>query len=87
MAKFLRAILIELWLFQDKPTKLYKENSAATMMANVKRPTERSPHVDIQQFAQHEWVQNKYALLEHVRVTPNPSDALMKALGWILHHQ
>jgi hypothetical protein len=32
-------------------------------------------------------VQNNDVLLEHVRGTINPSDALTKALGWILHHR
>jgi hypothetical protein len=87
MAKFLRAILIELGLLQDEPTKLFEDNAAAIMMANAKRPTERSRHVDIQHFALQEWVQKKEVVLEHVRGTLNPSDALTKALGWILHHR
>jgi hypothetical protein len=57
------------------------------MMANAKRPTERSRHVDIQNFALQKWVQKNDVLLEHVRGTINPSDALTKALGWILHHR
>jgi hypothetical protein len=57
------------------------------MMANAKRPTERSRHVDIQYFALQQWVQNNDVLLEHVGGAINPSDALTKALGWILHHR
>jgi hypothetical protein len=85
MAKFLRWILIELGLPQSDATRLYKDNAATIMMANAKRPTERSRHVDIQNVALQQWVQNNDALLKHVNGTINPSDAMTKALGWILH--
>jgi hypothetical protein len=86
IAKFLRWILIELGLPQSEATRLYEDNAATIMMADTKRPTERSRHVDMQQFTLQQWVQNKIAILEHVRGTLNPSDALTKALGWILRH-
>jgi hypothetical protein len=87
MAKLLRWILIELGLPQSTATRLCEDNAAAIMMANAKRPTERSRHVDIQHFALQKWVQNNDVLLEHAHGTINPSDALTKALGWILHHR
>jgi hypothetical protein len=87
MAKFLCAIMIELGLLQDELTKLYEDNAAAIMMANAKRPTERSWHIDIQHFALQEWVQKREGVLEHVRGILNPADALIKPLGWILHHR
>jgi hypothetical protein len=86
MAKFLRWVLIELGLPQSTSTRLYEDNAAAIIMANAKRCTERSLHVDIQHFALQQGVQNNDVLLEHVCGTINPSDALTKALGWILHH-
>jgi hypothetical protein len=81
MAKFLRWILIELGLPQSDATRLYEDNSAAIMVANAKRPTERSRHVDNQHFALQQWVQNNDVLLEHVRGTINPYDAMTKAIG------
>jgi hypothetical protein len=86
MAKFLRWILIELRLPQSEATRLYEGNDVAIMMENAKWPTERSRHIDIQQFALQQWVQNNDVILENIRGTLNPSDALAKALGWILHH-
>jgi hypothetical protein len=87
MAKFLRWILIELGLPQPDATHHYEDNAASIMMANAKRPTERSRHVDIQHFVLQQWFQNNDVLLEHVRGTINPSDALTKALGWILQNR
>jgi hypothetical protein len=63
MAKFLWWILIELGLPQSDATRLYEDNAAAIMMANAKRPTERSHHVDIQRFVLQQWVQNNDVLL------------------------
>lgn len=87
VAKYLRAVLNELGLHQEDATDIYEDNAAAIMMANARRPTERSRHIDIQNFALQEWVQNKDVILKHVRGVLNPSDALTKATGWILHHR
>jgi hypothetical protein len=87
MAKFLRWILIELGLPQSTATRLYENNDAAVVMANAKRPTERSRHVDIKHFALQQLVHNNDVLLEHVRGAITPSEALAKALEWILHHR
>jgi hypothetical protein len=51
------------------------------MTANARRPTECSRHIDIQNFALQERVQNGDEILKHVQGTINPSDALTKAFG------
>ena len=66
---------------------MYGDNQAAIMMANAKKPTERSRHIDIQYFALQEWKQRGIVLLDHIAGTVNPSDALTKALGWVLHRR
>ncbi len=86
-AKYLRSILLELGIPQDGPTILHEDNAAAIMMANAKKPTERSRHIDIQHFALQEWVAAKEVLLSHIPGTLNPADAFTKPLGWVLHHR
>ena len=81
------SILDELGIKQDGPTMMYGDNQAAIMMANAKKPTERSRHIDIQYFALQEWKQRGIVLLDHIAGTVNPSDALTKALGWVLHRR
>jgi hypothetical protein len=56
-------------------------------MANARRPTDRSRHIDIQNFALQDWVRQGGVLLEHIRGNINPADAMTKALGWVLHHR
>ena len=85
--KYFRSILDELGIKQDGPTMMYGDNQAAIMMANAKKPTERSRHIDIQYFALQEWEQRGIVLLDHIAGTVNPSDALTKALGWVLHRR
>jgi hypothetical protein len=47
-AHYLRSILNSMGLKQLVPTGLYVDNMSAIMMANVKKPTERSRHIDVQ---------------------------------------
>jgi hypothetical protein len=80
VAKYLPAILLEISIWKLKATKLYEDNAAAIMMANAKRPTDLSRHIDIQYFALQEWVAKGEVILRHIRGTINPADALTKAL-------
>jgi hypothetical protein len=47
-------------------------------MANAKRPTDRSHHINIQQFSLHELVSKGEVILRHKRGTINPADALTR---------
>ena len=86
-AKMLRSILQQLGFRQHGSTPIWVDNAAAIMMANAKKPTERSRHIDIQHFALQEWVQAGDVELAHIPGVINPSDALTKALGWVLHRR
>jgi hypothetical protein len=72
---------------QLKATILLEDNAAAIMMTNARRPTDRSRHIDIQNFALQDWVRQGDVILEHIRGTINPSDAITKALGYVLQHR
>ena len=85
ISKHLRFILDELGLKQSGPTAICEDNSAAILMANAGKPTERSRHIDIQYFALQEWVKNDMVKLFHIPVVANPVDSMKKALGWVLH--
>ena len=54
-------------------------------MVNALVPTERSRHIDIQHFAMQDWKEAGDATLSIIPGIINPSDALTKPLGWILH--
>ena len=86
-AKMLRSILQQLGFRQHGSTPIWVDNAAAIMMANAKKPIERSRHIDIQHFALQEWVQAGDVELAHIPGVINPSDALTKALGWVLHRR
>jgi hypothetical protein len=87
VAKYLRAILLEISIRKLEATELYEDNAAAIMMANAKRPADHSRHIDIQHFALQEWVAKGEVILRHIQGTINPADALTKALSWLLHHR
>jgi hypothetical protein len=87
VAKYLRDILIEIGLLQLKSTILFEDNAAAIMMANARRPTDHSRHIEIQNFALQEWVKQGGIILEYIRGSINPADAMTKALGYVLQHR
>jgi hypothetical protein len=87
VAKFHRAILIEIKLLQINATMLFEDNAAAIMMANARRPTDRSRHIDIHNFSLQDWVRQGDVLPEHICGTINPADATAKALGRVLHYR
>jgi hypothetical protein len=87
VSKFLRDILFEISIHQLEATELYEDNAAARMMANDKRPIDRSRHIDIQHFSLQEWVAKGEEIFHHIWGTIDPDDALTKALGWLFHHR
>ena len=84
--KYFRSILNELGVKQIGPTKIYRDNVAACLIANKGKPTERARHIGILYFAIQEWMKQRILELNHVPGKVNYSDALTKALGYVLHH-
>ena len=66
------------------PTMVYGDNVACCHLANSGKPTERARHIDIQYFAIQEWTARKIIMLDHIPGRINVSDALTKALGYVL---
>ena len=85
--KYLRSLLKEIGFEQQGATKVYVDNIPAIMMGNNHTPTPRARHIDVQYFALQELVQAKIVILKHVMGIVNPSDAMTKHLGWVLHNR
>eukprot|EP00957_Ditylum_brightwellii_P179223 13653719-Ditylum_brightwellii.AAC.1 len=85
MAKCLCAMLEELSIEQKGPTVIYEDNATAIMMTNTSKPNSRTRHISISYFAIQEWVSKNNIKLSRVRGIINPSDALTKAMDWMLH--
>ena len=64
---------------------MYCDNESAIKMINARIPTERSRHILIQFFAIQDWKEAGDIILQHIPGIINPSDALSKPVGWILH--
>jgi hypothetical protein len=85
VAKYLRSILAQLGFPQLGPTPLHEDNDSTIKMVNADKPTERSRHIDIQYFAIQDWRKAGDIFLTHLCGIMNPSDALTKSVGWVLH--
>ena len=84
---YLRTILEELGMEQEKATILYEDNQGALLMANAKQPTRRTRHVDTASFALLDWVSKDLLELTYVVTSMNNSDGMTKPLGRILFHK
>ena len=85
--KWIRYTMNELGRRQIGPSPIAEDNKAAIMMVNQQRPTTRTRHIDTQWFAIQEWKKLGEIYLLYIKTGDNPSDALTKALGTVLHHR
>eukprot|EP00957_Ditylum_brightwellii_P039053 2951933-Ditylum_brightwellii.AAC.1 len=53
--KYLRTVLNKLGVKQRDPTMVYKDDAAAIMMTNVRKPDSYTCHTDMNYFALQEW--------------------------------
>ena len=82
--RYIRSVLKELGLPQNRPTPIYEDNASAIDIINAKKPTERSRHIEIRFFAIQDWKDGGEIELKHIPGVINPADDLTKPLGWVL---
>ena len=84
---YVRTIMQEIGMTQDKATIIHIDNNGALNMANQHQPTRRTRHVDIKHFIIQEWVERDLMFLRRITTQDNYADALTKNVGWTLHHR
>jgi hypothetical protein len=87
VAKYLRSVMSQLGFSQLLPTPMLEDNKSTIKMVNADCHTERSRHIDIQYFALQDWKKAGHLVLHKIKGTINPSDALTKSVGWVLHNR
>ena len=65
-------------------TIAYEDNDAATAMANARRPTSRTRHIDIKWHVLCQWVEQDLIKLERIPTALNIADIFTKQLGPLL---
>jgi hypothetical protein len=85
--KYFRQLFVDLGFPITKPTLMAKDNAGTILIANHRRPSGRTRHLDIQYFATQEWVQRGLVFFFKIDGTANPSDAMSKVLYRILHRR
>ena len=68
-------------------TLIYEDNDACTAMANAKKPTSRTRHIDIKYFSICDWVERDLVKLERVDTTINLADNQTKPLSRALFYR
>ena len=84
---YLRTILDEIGIPQDKANILYEDNQGALLMANAQRPTKRTKHMDIKHFALQDWVDRDLITLKRINTSDNYSDAMTKPTGRTIYYR
>ena len=84
---YLRSILDELQIDQNKATILFEDNQGALLMGNAGMPTRRTRHMDIKYFSLQQWIEQDLILLQDIESTYNVADTFTKQLGRVLFHQ
>jgi hypothetical protein len=86
MCLFVCSILWDLDIPQEVATVAYEDNDGCTSMGNAQKPTPRTRHIDIKNFALCNWVERDLILLERIDTSINPADHLTKILTCTLFH-
>jgi hypothetical protein len=85
--KYMRKLFTDLRLVLTGPTLVGEDNQGTIFLANHRRPSGRTRHMDIQYFATQEWTQQGLIRFFKIDGKANPSDALSKVLYRILHRR
>ena len=76
---YLRSILDDLFIHQTDATPMYEDNQGCRLMAMANKPTRRTRHIDIKNFAIIDWVQRDLIKVNKIGTSDNASDNLTKA--------
>ena len=85
MMLYFRHVLEDLGFLKEGPSSVYIDNMACINIVNEDKPTPRCRHVETQNFAVQHWRKQGWLRMRHIPGTINVSDALTKALTWVLH--
>jgi deoxyuridine 5'-triphosphate nucleotidohydrolase len=75
---YVRSILDEINLPQERASTLFIDNNGALMMGNAQQPTRRTRHVELKKFALLDWVQHDLMIMKRISTSDNCSDGLTK---------
>ena len=87
MILYVRSVMWDLGVPQHAATIAYEDNDACTAMANARKPTTRTRHMDTKYHVLCEWVERDLIKLERVDTSQNLADHFTKQLGPNLFHR
>jgi hypothetical protein len=86
VVKYMRKLFTDLCVAITGPTPTGEDNQGTILLANHRRPSGRTRHMDHHLFATQEWTQQGLIRFFKVDYKANPSEALSKVRYCILHH-
>jgi hypothetical protein len=84
---FICSVLWDLNVLQGAATVAYEDNDGCIAMGNAQKPTPRTHHIDIINFALCKWIKRNHIHLEWINTLINIANHLTKPLSCILFHR
>ena len=84
---YIRTILDDIQIRQDKATTLFEDNQGALLMANSGQPTKRTCYMDTKHLALQNWVDLDLLTLRRINTADNEIDLMTKYLGRTLFYR
>ena len=78
---YVRSILNQINVPQDKATVLHIDNNGALLMGNAQQPTRRTRHMDLRKFSILEWIKRDLLVMQRISTSDNCADVLTKQTG------
>lgn len=87
IALYIRSILNELGIDQQHATPIFEDNQGCLFMAEARKPTKKTRHIEIRHYAILDWIEQDLINVKKIHTSDNAADTLNKTLSGTLFHR
>ena len=87
IALYIRSILNELGINQHHATPIFEDNQGCLFMAEARKPTKKTRHIEIRHYAILDWIEHDLLTVKKIQTNDNAADTLNKTLSGTLFHR
>ena len=87
IALYIRSILNEIGIDQQHATPIFEDNQGCLFMAEARKPTKKTRHIEIRHYAILDWIEQDLITLKKIHTSDNAADTLNKTLSGTMFHR
>lgn len=87
IALYIRSILNELGINQHHATPIFEDNQGCLFMAEARKPTKKTRHIEIRHYAILDWIEHDLITVKKIHTSDNAADTLNNTLSGTLFHR